>query len=101
MLRQRERRKPRPQRSVLFARHGPNPEELDSSLISISKRAGPPLVLTHPDDEDVLVLQSMKLGSVMVALDTACGYGNYTDDMEGEYDYDALTHQYLTVEEVT
>ena len=58
------------------------------------KRAGEPLVLIHPDDEDVVVLQSMNSGSVMVALDTTDGFGDHTEDMEEDYGCDPLTHQF-------
>ena len=59
------------------------------------KRAGEPLVLIHPEDEDVVVLQSMNSGSVMVALDTTDGFADYTGELE-EYGYDELTHQYYS-----
>ena len=63
------------------------------------KRAGEPLVLIHPDDEDVVVLQSMNSGSVMVALNITESYkfADCTEDMEedyGSYGYDPLTHQF-------
>ena len=63
------------------------------------KRAGKPLVLIHPEDEDVVVLQSMNSGSVMVALNITESYkfADCTEDMEedyGSYGYDPLTHQF-------
>ena len=66
-------------------------------LVLQMKRAGEPLVLIHPEKDDVVVLQSMNSGSVMVALDTTDGFADYTGVLDWEeYGYDELTHQYYS-----
>ena len=80
------------------------------------KAAGPPMVLTFPDDYDVLVMQSMdgsKFGSTMVALDVDLlnKYEDQTGEIFDKYEdqteegkgsnYDELTHQFYKAEKVT